>query len=98
MCLLASDFICAVGRVKAVGLTNPVVHPEVGDHIEQHHIPAANHLPTEHKQRNHSRDARIAEHNKRQLLFLVQHAVLAEVEVRELWEALVVLLPSQVRK
>jgi hypothetical protein len=75
-----------------------VVHPEVGDHIVKHHVPAPNHLSTNNEEANHSSNARIAEHNQRQLLLLEQHAILTKVEVRELREPLVVLLPSQVGK
>lgn len=93
--LVCVFFFCK-GSEGGRGLTNPVVHPEVGDHVVENHVPATDHLSANNEEGNHGSNASIAEHDQWQLLLLEERAVLAKVEVRDLRDSLVVLLSSQV--
>lgn len=78
---------------------NPVVYPQPRNTPEDNDVPASEHLASDNKRSDHDSDTDIRKEDQWQLMWLVEDAVLAEVEVgNSQARGTIILLSSQVEE
>jgi len=78
---------------------NPVVNPQPRHSPKHNNIPATKYLSCHHQRSNHHSHHQITQHNQMQLLFLEEHRIFSEVEMRDLSTARTsISLPRQVEQ